>query len=64
MLFLGRSEEQTCFEAVLADLASGGEPDEGHVLLVHGLGGIGKSTLLRRYGQIAAGGDAGCARCS
>lgn len=56
MLFLGRSEEQTCFEAVLADLASSGEPDEGHVLLVHGLGGIGKSTLLRRYGQIAADG--------
>ena len=54
MLFLGRSEELACFRAVLADLAGGGEPDEGYVMLVHGLGGIGKSTLLRRYGQIAA----------
>ena len=50
MLFLGRGEELACFEAVLAGLAGGGDPDEGHVLLVYGLGGIGKSTLLRRYG--------------
>ncbi len=56
MLFLGRSEEQACFGAVLADLAGGGQPDEGYVVLVHGLGGIGKSTLLRRYRQIAADG--------
>lgn len=56
VLFLGRSGEQARFEAVLADLASREEPDEGHVLLVHGLGGIGKSTLLRRYEQIAADG--------
>ena len=56
MLFLGRSEEQACLEAVLADLAGGGQPDEGYVMLVHGLGGIGKSTLLRRYRQIAADG--------
>ena len=58
MLFLGRGEELACFEAVLAGLAGGGDPDEGHVLLVYGLGGIGKSTLLRRYGQIAAEGRA------
>ena len=58
MLFLGRGEELACFDAVLAGLAGGGEPDEGHVLLVYGLGGIGKSTLLRRYGQIAAEGRA------
>lgn len=56
MLFLGRSEEQACFGAVLADLAGGGQPDEGYVMLVHGLGSIGKSTLLRRYRQIAADG--------
>jgi tetratricopeptide (TPR) repeat protein len=58
VLFLGRGEELACFEAVLAGLAGGGDPDEGHVLLVYGLGGIGKSTLLRRYGQIAAEGRA------
>jgi hypothetical protein len=56
MLFLGRGEEQACFGEVLADLADGGQPDEGYVVLVHGLGGIGKSTLLRRYRQIAADG--------
>jgi hypothetical protein len=54
MLFLGRSEELACFRAVLADVACGGEPDEGFVMLVYGMGRIGKSTLLRRYGQIAA----------
>ena len=58
MLFLGRGEELACFEAALAGLAGGGDPDEGHVLLVYGLGGIGKSTLLRRYGQMTAEGRA------
>ena len=53
-LFLGRSEEQTRFRAVLAELRAGRTPDEAHVVLVTGLGGIGKSTLLRRYEEIAA----------
>ena len=53
-LFLGRSEEQARFGAVLAELRGGGTPDEAHVVLVTGLGGIGKSTLLRRYEEIAA----------
>lgn len=53
-LFLGRSEEQARFRAVLAELRGGGTPDEAHVVLVTGLGGIGKSTLLRRYEEIAA----------
>jgi tetratricopeptide (TPR) repeat protein len=53
-LILGRSEEQARFRAVLPELREGGLPDEAHVVLVYGLGGIGKSTLLRRYGEIAA----------
>ena len=52
--FFGRDEEQARFRAVLADVVQTGGPDEGYVILVHGLGGIGKSTLLRRYREIAA----------
>lgn len=55
-VFLGRTEEQERFRAVLAELVRGGGPDEGYVVLVQGLGGIGKSTLLHRYRQIAAEG--------
>ena len=52
--FVGRTTEQDEFRRVL-DLAGGaaGDPDEGHVVLVHGLGGIGKSTLLRRLHETA-----------
>jgi hypothetical protein len=53
-LFLGRGEEQARFRAVLTEVRGGGTPDEAHVVLVTGLGGIGKSTLLRRYEEIAA----------
>jgi tetratricopeptide (TPR) repeat protein len=57
MLFVGRGEEESRFRVVLSSLREGGLPDEGHVVLVHGLGGIGKSMLLARYVQIAAGDD-------
>jgi hypothetical protein len=61
MVFLGRSEEQARFRTVLASLHGGGMPDEAHVVLVYGLGGIGKSTLLRRYAEIAANGNVAAA---
>jgi Flp pilus assembly protein TadD len=58
--FLGRTPEQGEFRRVLqlaqrSDKRSknGSEIDEGFVVLVHGLGGIGKSTLLRRFRDIA-----------
>jgi Flp pilus assembly protein TadD len=53
-LFVGRAKEQDDFRQVL-DRARGtvGDPDHGHVVLVHGIGGIGKSTLLRRLHDIA-----------
>ncbi|GAA0611755.1 tetratricopeptide repeat protein [Streptomyces crystallinus] len=58
-LFVGRTEEQVRFARALDDslgrLKPGG-PDEGFVVLVRGYGGIGKSTLLRRFAVIAAGG--------
>ena len=62
MLFLGRVEEQARFRAALAGLREGGLPDEAHVVLVFGLGGIGKSKLLRRYAEFAAEDAAGVAR--
>ncbi|MFE6869518.1 tetratricopeptide repeat protein [Kitasatospora sp. NPDC057692] len=58
-VFVGRAQEQERFRLLLRGLGRPDEgPDEGHVLLVRGLGGIGKSTLLRRYEQIARGQDA------
>lgn len=54
-IFVGRTEEQERFRAVLAaqrDQADG--PDEGHAVLVHGHGGMGKSTLVNRYVELAA----------
>ena len=58
-LFLGRSDEQNRFRTVLDGVVHGGEPDEAFVVLVSGLGGIGKSTLLRRYREMATGVRAG-----
>ncbi|WP_180356970.1 tetratricopeptide repeat protein [Streptomyces sp. TLI_146] len=57
-LFVGRTEEQARFARVLGNAAgrTPGGPDEGFVVLVRGYGGIGKSTLLRRFAAIAAGG--------
>jgi tetratricopeptide (TPR) repeat protein len=53
-LFVGRTNEQDEFRRVL-ELASGaaGLPDEAHVVVAHGLGGIGKSSLLRRLHDTA-----------
>jgi Flp pilus assembly protein TadD len=53
-VFVGRATEQDKFRYVLS-LAGGaaGGADTGHVVLVHGLGGIGKSTLLRRLHETA-----------
>ena len=52
--FFGRGSEQDTFRRVL-DLAGGAAdgPDEAYVVLVHGLGGIGKSMLLRRLHEAA-----------
>jgi hypothetical protein len=60
-LFVGRTTEQDEFRRVLDHVRIGGRqfrhapdsPDEAHVVLVHGLGGIGKSTLLKRVREIA-----------
>lgn len=41
--FVGREVELECFAAMLR-----GEPDSPAVLCLHGLGGVGKTTLLRR----------------
>ncbi len=54
VLFVGRGEEQESFRAALAELREGEPSGQAHVVLVYGLGGIGKSALLRRYGEIAA----------
>ena len=53
-LFVGRAKEQDDFRRVLNHARdAAGDLDEGHVVLVHGLGGIGKSTLLWRLHEIA-----------
>ncbi|MFI1164514.1 AAA family ATPase [Streptomyces sp. NPDC020801] len=46
--FVGRTAERALFRAALA-----GEPGACPVLYLHGPGGIGKSTLLRRFAQMA-----------
>jgi AAA ATPase domain len=55
--FAGRTAEQERFRDMLALLGAKDitGPDEGFVVLVHGHGGIGKTTLLGRYREIAAG---------
>jgi hypothetical protein len=57
VIFVGRSEEQDRFRQVLQEVRAkpGGGPDEGYVVLVRGYGGIGKSTLLRRFAEITRG---------
>ncbi|MGW0551799.1 AAA family ATPase [Streptomyces altiplanensis] len=47
--FVGREAETALFRAMLR-----GEPDVAPVLFLHGPGGIGKSTLLRRFAREAA----------
>ena len=60
-LFVGRTEEQQRFKQVLTTLEGPPDdgPDEGYVIVVQGYGGIGKSTLLRRFATMAS--DRGCA---
>jgi tetratricopeptide (TPR) repeat protein len=52
--FLARAEEQERFLRVLKLVThNSGEPDEGFLVLIHGHGGIGKSKLLEKYGEIS-----------
>jgi Flp pilus assembly protein TadD len=55
--FAGRTVEQVRFRDMLAQLSAKDitGPDEGFMVLVHGHGGLGKTSLLRRYREIAAG---------
>lgn len=54
---LARADEQKRFRALLNAVASSAvvEGDSSWVILVHGLGGIGKSRLLGRFLEIARG---------
>ena len=55
-MFLARSDEQERFSALLMSLAGAhGEAARAasHVLLIQGLGGMGKTWLMERYAQIA-----------
>lgn len=55
-IFLARDDEQERLRGVLRQVISGqDESGHGYLVLVHGLGGIGKSTLLKRYRRIARG---------
>jgi tetratricopeptide (TPR) repeat protein len=63
-MFIGRRDEQARFAALLAELPVGRGWRRGQqqaaagvsrVVLVHGLGGSGKSSLLRRFREIAEG---------
>lgn len=57
-VFVGRTEEQDRFRRLLVEVWGDGQeqgPDEAYVMLVRGPGGIGKSSLLRRYYDIATG---------
>jgi tetratricopeptide (TPR) repeat protein len=59
-LFFGRDDEQRQFGELLAELArtpKKAEPGCSHVVIVHGIGGIGKSTLAARFRRVAAEGD-------
>ncbi|MFD4562618.1 tetratricopeptide repeat protein [Streptomyces sp. NPDC058469] len=50
-VFVGRADEQNRLRLLLGQLGGVG-PDEGHVVLVRGQGGVGKSTLLARMREI------------
>ncbi|WRZ96487.1 tetratricopeptide repeat protein (plasmid) [Streptomyces sp. NBC_01007] len=52
-VFVGRADEQRRLRQLLGQLDGPG-PDEGHVVLVRGQGGVGKSTLLARIREIVA----------
>ncbi|MEZ4642955.1 MAG: tetratricopeptide repeat protein [Chloroflexota bacterium] len=53
-LFLGRVEEQKQFRAALKELLDATESDNfPYVCLLHGDGGIGKTTLAKRFRDIA-----------
>ena len=59
-LFFGRDDEQREFRDLLAELARAPKKAPvgwSHVVIVHGIGGIGKSTLAARFRRIAAEGD-------
>jgi tetratricopeptide (TPR) repeat protein len=54
--FLARDDEQDRFRSVLAHVLADDEgPDQGYLVLVHGVAGIGKTTLLEQYRRIARG---------
>ncbi|MFI6902801.1 tetratricopeptide repeat protein [Nonomuraea sp. NPDC050394] len=54
-IFVGRTEEQERFASLLSALRDPADgPDEGFAVLVHGHGGMGKSTLVNRYVDMAA----------
>jgi tetratricopeptide (TPR) repeat protein len=59
-LFFGRDDELLEFRDLLAELARNPKKAPAgwsHVVIVHGIGGIGKSTLAARFCRIAAEGD-------
>ncbi|MGH8793637.1 MAG: tetratricopeptide repeat protein, partial [Stackebrandtia sp.] len=56
IVFVARSEEQDRFRHLLTQVRDGKDDvGEGRVVLVYGHGGIGKSRLLSRFGEIAEG---------
>ena len=55
-LFVGRIPEQQQFSRLMGDLGAApttSEPGWSRVMLVHGLGGVGKSTLAKRFLRLA-----------
>jgi hypothetical protein len=54
--FFARDEEQDRFASILQHvLGESDGPDEGYLMVVQGHGGIGKTELLRRFGDIVRG---------
>lgn len=55
-IFLARDDEQDRLRGVLRQILDGpARAGHGYLMLVHGLGGIGKSTLLKRYRRMIRG---------